>query len=55
VALRKRWGKTAQAKAAGGRWDPKKRLWFIPYGKIKGSELEKHIVLDAEESKTVSE
>ena len=31
------------AKAAGGRWDPEKRLWLIPYGKIKGSELEKHI------------
>jgi len=35
------------AKAAKGRWNPDKRLWFIPYGKIKGTALEKHIVLDA--------
>jgi len=35
------------AKVAGGRWDPEKKLWFIPFGKIKGTPLEKHIVLDA--------
>jgi hypothetical protein len=35
------------AKEAGGKWDPEKRLWFIPFGKIKGTPLEKHIVLDA--------
>ena len=35
------------AKAAGGRWDPEARLWFIPYREIKGTALEKHIVLDA--------
>jgi hypothetical protein len=32
-------------KAAKGRWDPEKRLWFIVFGKIKGIELEKHIAL----------
>jgi hypothetical protein len=26
---------------------PEVKLWYIPYGKIKGSELEKHIILDA--------
>ena len=36
------------AKAAGGRWNPEKRVWFIVYGKVKGTELEKHIVLDAD-------
>ncbi|MGE5174484.1 MAG: hypothetical protein ACM3MD_11730 [Betaproteobacteria bacterium] len=36
-----------KAKAARGRWDPEVRLWFIRYGKIKGTNLEKHIVLDA--------
>lgn len=36
------------AKAAGGRWNPEKRVWFIAYGKVKGTELEKHIVLDAD-------
>jgi hypothetical protein len=36
-----------QAKAAKGRWNPEKKLWFILYGKIRGTALEKHIVLDA--------
>lgn len=35
------------AKSAGGRWDPDKRLWLIPFGRIKNTALEKHIVLDA--------
>jgi hypothetical protein len=35
------------AKAAKGRWNPEVKLWFIRYGKIKGTALEKHIVLDA--------
>lgn len=43
------------AKTAGGRWDPEKRLWLIPYGKVKGSELEKHIILDTTAPKTISE
>jgi len=25
------------AKAAKGRWNPKKKLWFILYGKIRGN------------------
>ena len=33
------------AKAAKGRWDPDQRLWLIRYGKIKGTALEKHILL----------
>jgi len=37
------------ARSAGGKWDPKVKLWYIPYGKIKGTELEKHIILDATE------
>ena len=35
------------AKAMGGRWDSEVRLWYIQLGKIKGTELEKHIILDA--------
>ena len=35
------------AKIAKGRWDPQARLWAIRYGNIKGTELEKHIILDA--------
>ena len=36
-----------QAKAAGGRWNPEKKLWFVKYGKIVGTPLEKHIQIDA--------
>ena len=35
------------AKAARGRWNPDKKVWFILYGMIKGAELEKHLMLDA--------
>lgn len=35
------------AKAAKGRWNPEIKLWFIRFGKIKGTALGKHIVLDA--------
>ena len=35
------------ARTAKGRWNPDVKLWFIRYGKIKGTALEKHIVLDA--------
>jgi hypothetical protein len=34
------------AREAGGRWNPEARLWFIQYGRIKGTLLEKHIILD---------
>jgi hypothetical protein len=33
------------ARAAKGRWDPEKKLWFMRYGKIKGTDLGKHIIL----------
>ena len=35
------------AKAAKGRWDPDQKLWFIRYGLIKGTVLEKHLIVDA--------
>ncbi len=50
VPVRIAYGDTAlreQAKAAKGRWDPKQRAWFIQFGRIKGTELEKFIILDA--------
>lgn len=36
-----------KVKKAGGRWNPEKRLWFVSYGKIAGTPLEKHIHIDA--------
>jgi hypothetical protein len=38
----------ALAKNAGGRWNPDEKVWYVPYGKIRRTALEKHIVLDAE-------
>jgi hypothetical protein len=36
----------SQVKAAGGRWDPERKLWFVKFGKIAGTPLEKHIQVD---------
>lgn len=50
VAVRIAYNESAMkqlAKNAGGRWDPAVKLWRISYGKIKGTLLEKHIILDA--------
>ncbi len=33
-------------KDAGGKWDPKRKLWLVAYGKIRGTELAKRIVED---------
>lgn len=33
-------------KDAGGRWNPEERLWFVPYGQIRGTELEGRIMND---------
>ncbi len=30
-----------------GNWARDEKLWYIRYGDIKGTELEKHIILDA--------
>jgi hypothetical protein len=32
--------------AAGERWNPEKQLWFVRFGKIAGTPLEKHIHID---------
>lgn len=36
-----------KVKAAGGKWNPETRLWYVRYGAIAGTELEKHIYVDA--------
>lgn len=35
------------ARSAGGRWDADVTLWYIRFGNIRETELEKHILLDA--------
>lgn len=37
-----------KAKDAQGKWNPEAQAWYIQFGKIKGTDLEKHIILDAE-------
>ena len=37
----------AMVKAAGGRWNPDEQLWFVRYGNIAGTPLEKHMPADA--------
>ena len=36
-----------KVKEVGGIWKPDRRLWFVQYGKISGTILEKHIYIDA--------
>jgi hypothetical protein len=36
-----------QIRSLGGKWDSAVKLWYVTYGKIKGTELEKHLILDA--------
>ena len=35
-----------QLRAVGGRWDRQKQVWFVPYGCIAGTNLERFIVLE---------
>lgn len=35
-----------QLRAVGGRWDKGQRVWFVPYGCIAGTKLEKLIVVE---------
>jgi hypothetical protein len=35
------------ARMLGGIWDSDVKLWYIQHGKLKGTDLEKHIILDA--------
>jgi hypothetical protein len=32
-------------KAVGGRWSPEEKVWHVSYGLIRGTELEKRIVV----------
>jgi hypothetical protein len=36
----------SQVKAVGGRWDKDRKVWVVPYGCIRGTKLEKLIVLE---------
>jgi len=36
----------SQVKAVGGRWDKDEKIWIVPYGCIRGTKLEKLIVLE---------
>jgi len=36
----------ARAKTAGAKWNPESQLWFVKYGNIVGTVLEKHLLVD---------
>jgi hypothetical protein len=38
-------------KAAGGKWVPDEKLWYVRYGAIAGGKLEKHIHVYEKENK----
>lgn len=40
-----------KVKAAGGRWKPEERLWYVKYGSIAGGLLEKHIHIDKSDNR----
>ena len=35
------------ARYLGGKWDSDVKLWYIRYGAVKGTDMEKHIIFDA--------
>jgi hypothetical protein len=35
-----------QVRSLGGRWDKEQQVWFVPYGCIAGTKLEKLIVVE---------
>lgn len=39
-----------QVKAVGGRWDREKKFWYVPYGCIAGTKLEKFIYIETVQS-----
>lgn len=45
----------SQVKSAGGKWNPDKQLWFVKYGNIAGTILEKHIHVDDTHQKAHSQ
>jgi len=43
-----------QVRAVGGRWDRKQQVWFVRYGCIAGTKLEKLIVLETQKNADMS-
>ncbi len=41
-----------QAKSAQGKWNPEAKAWYIEYGKIKGTELEKFVIVQTRVNKS---
>lgn len=43
-------GLRSQVKAVGGRWDPNKKVWIVPYGCVRNTRLEKFISIETSKS-----
>ena len=39
-----------QLRAVGGRWDKQQQFWFVPYGCIAGTKLEKFIAVETNDN-----
>jgi len=48
-------GLREKVKAAGGKWVPDEKLWYVRYGAIVGGVLEKHIHVDDKDNNGKSE
>jgi len=40
-----------ELKADGGIWDSEDKLWYVPYSAIRGTTLEKRIMIEAGKNK----
>ena len=40
----------AEVKEFGGRWNPERKVWLVPYGCIHGTKLEKFITVQTEKT-----
>ncbi|WP_243374119.1 hypothetical protein [Geotalea sp. SG265] len=38
----------SRVKSVGGRWNPDTKVWIVPYGCIRGTNMEKFIVIEIE-------
>lgn len=39
----------SRVKSVGGRWNPDKKLWIVPYGCIRGTSLENFIIIETKD------
>jgi hypothetical protein len=48
-------GLQSQVKAVGGRWDKDRKIWVVPYGYIRGTKLEKLLVVETNKTSEIKQ